>query len=100
LREIFGDAGSEQTGGRGRLLQSPMPSSIRRFTNPVIKFLEAFANVVSRIVLTVLYFLLLTIPGVFVRFFQDPLGLRRRSGSNFSKKRDVNPDLAHARKQG
>ena len=77
-----------------------MRSRLQQPFRPVIRFLEAFGNVVSRIVLTVLFFVLLTIPAVIVRLFQDPLGLRRRPGSNFLPKRDVNPDLAHARKQG
>jgi hypothetical protein len=72
----------------------------RAFDFLVTKVLGPFANFVSRLVITVLYFVLLTLPGVFVRLFQDPLGLRSRSGSNFVQKRDVNPDLAHARRQG
>ncbi len=66
----------------------------------VEKILAPVANFISRFVITLLYFVLLTLPGLFVRLFQDPLGLRKRSGSNFLAKRDVNPDVAHARRQG
>lgn len=68
--------------------------------NPLNKVLAPIGNVLSRVVLTILYFVLMTLPACFVRLFQDPLRLKRPAGSNFLDKRNVNPDLAHARKQG
>jgi hypothetical protein len=73
---------------------------LKYVVNPLNKVLIPVGNVVSRIVLTVLYFVLMTLPACFVRLCQDPLRLKRPAGSNFLDKRDVNPDLAHARKQG
>ena len=73
---------------------------LKHVIEPLNRVLAPIGNLISRIVLSVLYFVLMTLPAMFVKLFQDPMRLRRPAGSNFQDKRNVNPDLAHARKQG
>ena len=73
---------------------------IQHVIEPINRVLAPIGNVISRIVLSVLYFVLMTLPAMFVKLCQDPLRMRRPQGSNFTDKRNVNPDLAHARRQG
>jgi len=53
----------------------------------------------SRILLTVLYFVRLGPFAVFYRLFADPLHLRRRPSGNWSEWAPTNETLAAARKQ-
>jgi len=64
-----------------------------------IQFTERFGNMLSRIFLTLLYFLLLGPFAIFYRLVADPLHVRRRKGGNWTAWVATNETLAAARKQ-
>ncbi|MBI4879959.1 MAG: hypothetical protein HY812_09930 [Planctomycetes bacterium] len=63
-------------------------------------FLEQFGHMMSRLVLTILYVLLVAPVGVFYRFLGDPF-MRRypRRGSSFTPWKSANSSLRQARRQ-
>jgi hypothetical protein len=67
--------------------------------NALIQFTERFGSMLSRILLTVLYFGLLGPFAIFYRLFADPLHVRRRRDGNWSGWAASNETLAAARKQ-
>jgi hypothetical protein len=64
----------------------------------LIQFTERFGNLLSRTLLTLLYFLVLGPFAVFYRLFADPLHLRPRK-SNWTTWTQNTDSLAAARKQ-
>jgi len=63
-------------------------------------FLESFGHMMSRLVLTVLYVVLVGPIGIFYRFLGNPfMGRYPRSGSSFTAWRSVNDTLKNARRQ-
>ncbi len=64
----------------------------------LLHFSEQFGSMLSRVLLTVLYFGLLGPFAVFYRLFADPLHLRPRA-SNWSAWESTNDTLAQARRQ-
>jgi hypothetical protein len=67
--------------------------------NALIQFTERFGSMLSRILLTVLYFVLLGPFAVFYRLVADPLHLRKRPRGNWSEWVPTNETLVAARKQ-
>ena len=67
--------------------------------NALIQFTERFGSMLSRMLLTVLYFVLLGPFAIFYRLFADPLHIRRPKGTNWSEWVETNDSLAAARKQ-
>ncbi|MBM3992356.1 MAG: hypothetical protein FJ298_15315 [Planctomycetes bacterium] len=65
----------------------------------LLHFSERFGSMLSRVLLTVLYFGLLGPFALAYRVFADPLRLRRR-GSNWVEWRRENETLGKARRQG
>ena len=67
--------------------------------NALTQFTERFGSMLSRLLLTLLYFALLGPFALFYRLFSDPLHIRRRQSGNWSQWRATNESLAAARKQ-
>jgi hypothetical protein len=67
--------------------------------NVLIQFTERFGSMLSRVLLTVLYFVLLGPFAIFYRLVADPLHLRKRPAGNWSEWVATNETLSAARKQ-
>jgi len=67
--------------------------------NALTQFTERFGSMLSRMLLTILYFVLLGPFAIFYRLFSDPLHLKRPSGGNWSVWVASNESLQAARKQ-
>ena len=65
----------------------------------LVEFSERFGSMLSRIFLTLLYFLVLGPFALLYRLGADPLHLRRRRGGNWTPWTSRNDTLAAARKQ-
>ncbi|MAF65787.1 MAG: hypothetical protein CMJ84_09040 [Planctomycetes bacterium] len=65
----------------------------------LVEFTERFGNMLSRALLTVLYFGVLGPFALFYRLLADPLHLRRRPSGNWVDWEARNEDLAAARRQ-
>ncbi|MFH1999421.1 MAG: hypothetical protein ABIK28_07055 [Planctomycetota bacterium] len=64
-----------------------------------IQFSERFGHMLSRLILMVLYFLLVTPAGLFITLFGDPLKIRRSGASNWQKVKVDTGDKKRARSQ-
>lgn len=64
-----------------------------------LRFSERFGHVLSRTLLTVLYFAVLGPFALLYRLFADPLHLRRRKAGNWTAWESRNDTLARARRQ-
>ena len=65
----------------------------------LIQFTERFGSMLSRALLTALYFLVLGPFALVYRIFADPLHLRRRPRGNWSAWKETNSSLKAARRQ-
>ncbi len=65
----------------------------------LIQFTERFGSMLSRVLLTALYFLVLGPFALVYRIFADPLRLRRRPQGNWSAWEETNSSLKSARRQ-
>ena len=65
----------------------------------LVAFSERFGSMLSRIFLTLLYFLVLGPFALFYRLAADPLHLRRRPDGNWTAWQPHNETLASARRQ-
>lgn len=65
---------------------------------PILEFFERFGHMLSRALLTVLYFALLGPFAIFYKLIADPLHIRRRP-SNWDTWVEHNSTLAAARRQ-
>jgi len=65
----------------------------------LLQFTERFGSMLSRALLTALYFVVLGPFAVFYRIVADPLHLRRRPRGNWSAWEETNSNLSQARKQ-
>lgn len=65
----------------------------------LIQFTERFGSMLSRALLTALYFLVLGPFALVYRIFADPLHLRRRPRGNWSAWEETNSSLKAARRQ-
>jgi len=66
---------------------------------PILEFFERFGHMLSRALLTVLYFVLLGPFAIFYRVFADPLHIRRRPEGNWDAWVEDNSTLSAARRQ-
>ena len=64
-----------------------------------IQFTERFGSMLSRVLLTTLYFVVLGPFALLYRLFADPLHLRRRPRGNWSAWEETNSTLHSARRQ-
>jgi len=65
----------------------------------LLRFSERFGSMLSRVLLTVLYFLVLGPFAILYRLVADPLPLRRRKGGNWTAWSSRNDTLSKARRQ-
>ncbi len=65
----------------------------------LIRFTERFGNMMSRALLTALYYLVLGPFALLYRHLADPLHLRRREAGNWIRWTGKNDDLRAARRQ-
>ncbi len=65
----------------------------------LLQFSERFGNMLSRTLLTVLYFVVLGPFAIVYRLFADPLHLRPRKDGNWTAWESTNDTLAAARRQ-
>lgn len=65
----------------------------------LLQFSERFGSMLSRLLLTVLYFVLLGPFALVYQLFADPLHLKKRRSGNWSTWTSVNDDLSAARRQ-
>ena len=65
----------------------------------LLQFSERFGSMLSRLLLTVLYFVLLGPFALVYQLFADPLHLKRRPQGNWSAWVSRNETLAEARRQ-
>jgi hypothetical protein len=65
----------------------------------VARFTERFGHLMSRVVLTLLYVLLVAPAGIAVALLCDPLRIRRWRGSSWTDWRQKNDSLDRARRQ-
>jgi hypothetical protein len=75
------------------------PPFIERPLQAFLRFSERFGNMLSRALLSVLYFVLLGPFALVYRAFADPLHLQRRKQGNWTAWTGVNDTLPAARKQ-
>ena len=77
----------------------PKRKAVRIPMKALLQFTERFGSMLSRVLLTVLYFLVLGPFAVLYRIFADPLHLRRRPRGNWSTWKETNSNLKSARRQ-
>lgn len=65
----------------------------------IVQFTERFGGVMSRVLLSVLYYALLGPFALVYQLFADPLHIKRRRGGNWTPWPRRNSTLAEARKQ-
>lgn len=68
-------------------------------TQSLFQFSERFGHMLSRFILTLLYFLFVTPAGIFITLFGDPLKMRRTANSNWHKVKEDMSDKKRARSQ-
>jgi hypothetical protein len=62
-------------------------------------FAQKVGNFQARIILSILYFLIVTPIGLFIRLFRDPLRLKERSNSYWLPVEDQTIDLDNTKRQ-
>lgn len=65
----------------------------------LIEFTERFGSMLSRILLTVLYYVALGPFAIFYQLFADPLHVKKRQGGNWTTWQHPNDTLRAARRQ-
>jgi hypothetical protein len=65
----------------------------------LVEFTERFGSLLSRVLLTVLYYAVLGPFALLYQTWADPLRLRRRPSGNWSEWTSTNGTLAQARRQ-
>ena len=65
----------------------------------LLQFTERFGSLLSRVLLTLLYFVVLGPFAILYRLVADPLHLRRRPRGHWSAWEETNSDLSAARRQ-
>ncbi len=71
----------------------------RSFKEEWIRFFDRFGHMMSRILLTLLYALLVAPAGILLSLFGDPLKIRRYRGTSWNDWNHTNETLEQARRQ-
>lgn len=66
---------------------------------PVMHFLERFGNVVGRVLMTVLYFVVVTPVALGYRLFADALLIRKQPSTTYRDWSGINETVEDARRQ-
>jgi hypothetical protein len=74
----------------------PKPTSL---VGHVTRFLERFGHMMSRVILSILYIILVAPPGIVYALFLDPLRMKRRPASNWVPWKTSNTTVEAARRQ-
>jgi hypothetical protein len=69
------------------------------FYGHVMRFLERFGHMMSRVILSVLYIVLVAPPGIVYALLLDPLRMKRRPASNWVPFKTSNTSVEAARRQ-
>jgi len=69
------------------------------FYNSLFKFSERFGHMLSRFILTLLYFIFVTPAGIIITLFGDPLKIRKSKSTNWRKIDENMSDKKRARSQ-
>lgn len=82
-------------------MTSPEPTHERSggLMKALVQFSERFGHMLSRVLLTLLYYLVLGPFALLYRLFADPLHVRRRKNGNWTRWTTHNDTLPLARKQ-
>lgn len=72
---------------------------MQKFYQGLIQFSERFGHMLSRLLLTILYFIFVTPAGIFITLFCDPLRMRRPANSNWQKVDPTRAEKKRARSQ-
>lgn len=78
---------------------APQPRLLLPGMNAILQFSERFGTMLSRTLLTVLYFLVMGPFAILYRLVADPLHIRRRKNGNWTTWTSVNDSLETARRQ-
>ncbi|MBI3818238.1 MAG: hypothetical protein HY286_06065 [Planctomycetes bacterium] len=74
----------------------PPPTSL---VGHVMRFFERFGHMMSRIILSALYFILVAPPGIVYALLLDPLRIKKRPVSNWVPFKTSNINIQAARRQ-
>jgi len=77
---------------------APAPAPLT-LTRRVLRFTERFGHMMSRVLLTLLYVLLVAPAGFVVALLTDPLGIKRWRGTSWRPWTQDNESLERARRQ-
>ena len=69
------------------------------FYKQFVQFFERFGHMLSRLILTLLYFIFVTPAGIIITLFGDPLKIRKSADSNWQKVEIDTGDKKRARSQ-
>ncbi|MBU0755954.1 MAG: hypothetical protein KJ645_12495 [Planctomycetes bacterium] len=72
---------------------------MQTFYQGIVRFSERFGHMLSRLLLTILYFVFVTPAGIFITLFCDPLRIKRSANSNWQKVDPARGDKKKARSQ-
>lgn len=72
---------------------------MQTFYQGLVRFSERFGHMLSRLLLTLLYFIFVTPAGIFITLFCDPLRIKRPANSNWQKVDPARGDKKKARSQ-
>ncbi len=72
---------------------------VHDFYQAFVQFSERFGHMLSRLILTLLYFVFVAPAGIFITLFGDPLKIRRPGNSNWRKVAVDTGDKKRARSQ-
>ncbi len=95
LRSLLTIVGAAPATLRPGFSSAPLPPPMKA----LLQFSERFGSMLSRLLLTVLYFVLLGPFALVYQLFADPLHLKRRPKGNWSAWVSRNETLAQARRQ-
>jgi len=69
------------------------------FYQKILHFSERFGHMLSRLLLTLLYFLLVMPAGIFITLLGDPLKMKKSGNSNWRKIKEDMSDKKRSRSQ-
>lgn len=75
---------------------APPPKTLK---GQVLRFFERFGHMMSRVILSLLYLVLVAPAGIVYVLFLDPLRIRRRPASNWVPYKTSNTSIEAARRQ-
>jgi hypothetical protein len=104
MSELTTDAQAARAGAAiatARSAEAPAAPSVprRSFKQGFTIFSERFGHLMSRILLTGLYLILVAPAALVISFLTDPLRIKHYRGTTYTPWKSSNTDLDHARRQ-